>query len=633
MTDDELRRQVGTRVGTLIAGLGRSASGVSRNRSFYERWAIISPTWLRGLLKDAGDVFKPGVEGDLARRFWGGVGVLGVGSSVGLTMMLKGAAGGYGDPQNPDWNEVERDLKELLIDPRSPRNVWNPDSSNFLSVELPNGQGRLDVWGPFRPLLRTIASPVTGGVKGTAEEVAEARKAGEGFQAGVLGEVLVGLLGGSAEEMRTQAGQWTSGRMGLIPRQVYDGLRNRDFFGQPIRTAETGGRRALQQTVYSAANLLPSVGEPLAPALLAVVGADADLANVVGERPKAVPEGLGTLRASLIGAPLSAIGLNVRLASQDPGYVKQAIRDLATAKGLHAGNDPVAWYRSTSDLNQAERSAFQADNPRVLAYIEQRRLDAGAREDKPTGRQAQTFYQTDRTRLVRKLREQKQALADEYRAGRIDGNMYRQRRSEFEREYSISLEALAFHRFGTSDLDAVYDTIERHDPFDKMLDEYYAIRPQGESQEHMNAFFAARSSFLAARTPEEREMFDRKQETDAIQTQDGGVELDFVRTERLMNERMQIAPFAGISLEDGRAVQNTLARVRDLQRLYPYLDRRTALMMDRQSDPRSKMLSLMTFSRVLQRNPRLTLYEKQHPELFKYYGNLTADAWADALAS
>jgi hypothetical protein len=633
MSDDELRRQVGTRVGTLVAGMGRSAAGVSRNRAFYERWGVISPTWARGLMKDTSDVFRGGVEGQLARRFWGGLAVIGVGSSVGLTMTLKGLAGGYGDLSNPDIEAMERDLKELLLDPTSRRNVWNPDSPNFLAVELPDGQGRLDIWGPFRPLLRTIASPVTGGVKGTAEELAEARKAGEDFSGAVMGEVLLGLLGGAADEMRTQAGRWAGGRMAIPPRQFYDALRNRDFLGRPIRTAESDSRRALQQTVYAGANLLPGIAEPAAPALLAVVGVDADIANVVGDSPRAVPVGLGSVKTSLYRAPLSALGINARFSSQDPGEVKQSIRDLATSKGLHAGDDPVAWYRKGEGIDQFDKAAFERANPHVRDYIETKRTDAAARQDRPRGREARTYFSGMQTQLRQKLRAQKEELGRLYThpdpTKRITGDEYRKRRTEAERAYSISLQAAAQMTFGTSDLDAVYKEMERTDPFDRFLDDYYAIRPQGDDRASMDAFFAARAAFLDRLSPEQRAMFFKRQDDLAVDD----TERAYLAGSRLMQERMRIPPYAGLSLEDGRKVQNALARVSDLQRRYPHLSRSQALMLDRSIEPRVKGLVLLYNRRIIRKNPTLTVFELRNPNLYQFFSVLLVDAFQDAQAS
>lgn len=628
LSDDELRRQVGTRVSTLVAGLGRSAAGVSRDRAFAERIALLSPTWARGLAKDVTDVFKPlgSVEGDLARRFWIGTAAVGVGTAVAGTMAMKAIDGGYGDPRNPDWGEVEKDLRELLFDPRSERNVWNPDSANFISLELPGGQGRLDFWGPFRPLLRAMVSPVVGGVKG-----ADAARAQMALQDATVQSVARAFFGEFGGEIGKETGQWANGRLALIPRQVIDGLRNKDFFGRPIRTARDPNVRALQQAVYSAAAALPGAAEPVAPFLLALAGVDADIANVVGEHTRATPEGISSTPANLLRGGLGALGLNARFSSQDPGAVKQSIRDLATSKGKHAGQDPVAWYRTPGNgLDAAEKRAFEAQNPHVRTYIETKRLDAGAREDKPFGREAQTFFQTARTKEVQKLDQKKKDLGEQYRAGRISGDMYRERRNQAEAEYSIAVQTYAQHYFGTSDLDEVYTKMPASkEPFDAFLDEYYSIRPQGNDRASLDAFFAARAEKLQTLSPEEQQKFFDYQIAKGVDE----TERQYIKDSQLMAERMRIPQYAGLSLERGRAIQRASQQVTDLQRARPGLDRGSALMLLRDIPPKTKFDVMSYWSRAITKNPKVEVYEMRHPTMVRFYSSLLADAFADATAT
>lgn len=636
LSDDELRRQVGTRVSTLIAGLGRSAAGVSRDRAFAERIAILSPTWARGLAKDVTDVFKPlgSVEGDLARRFWIGVATVGVGTAVAGTMAMKAMNGGYGDPTNPDWDEVEKDLRELLFDPRSERNVWNPDSANFISIELPGGQGRFDFWGPFRPLLRTVASPVTGAVKGAGRAMAEAKKdadpAKEGFQDATVAAVAKAFFGDFLGEPKQQMTQWANGRLALIPRQMIDGLRNKDFFGRSIRTARDPNTRALQQAVYSGASLLPGIAEPVAPFLLALSGADAEVANVVGEHTRAVPEGISSTPANLLRGGLGALGLNARLSSQDPGEVKQSIRDLAASKGRHAGQDPVAWYRTPGNgLDAAEKRAFEAANPHVSTYISQKRKDAGAREDKPFGRAAITQFSTRREEEKEKLATAKRALGEEYRANGISGDTYRDRRNQAEAEYSVAMQTWAKHYFGTTDLDAVYKHLPTTEPFDQFLDEYYSIRPAGNDRASLDDFFSARAEKLEELSPEERQKFFDYQIAKGVDE----TERQYLRDSQLMAERMRIPQYLGLSLEDGRALQRASQRISDLQRANPGLPRRRALWLDTESDPLTKYRLLQYWSRKIRANPEVKGFEMEYPTLTRFYSTLLADAFADATAT
>ncbi|MGE3601411.1 MAG: hypothetical protein AB7N70_38370, partial [Dehalococcoidia bacterium] len=558
-------------VGTVARAVGRIA---------------LAPRWTAGGIVGVQKILDPGPEGELARRFWGTVVLSGAVLSVGLTHLFTGKP------------------VEDLINPTHPDSMLNPGSARrFYGVELGNGTV-ISPMAPALPLMRALMRPFAEGYQTYQEErdigAAVAAMVGEGWDAGR--DYLLGKAN--------------------IPVRLFNDLviRGEDWQGRPIITKE-GPRGWLQAAGYAGSQNLPIALQPLAAPITGRLNLPFDI-----ERDQRVPGTEPSMLDRALEFGAGFVGITARPPYRLPDDVADAFRGAIAARGETPGSeaDLLGQYYGLR-LDPSERAALFRAHPQVREFFEARTRLEGERYEQPEGRARVREYQTTKDRLDLDRRAALVALEQE----NLSGDEYRRRRNLIMDRHRGMVLGIQEAIFETSDperisaaLDAAYRQGGEQSAERRALDGLYAIRQEDDSSAARDEYFQKRDAYLASLSPAMREKLFQRQ-LDEVPTDS---ERRYLHAQRLMSAWYDIPKYRSfIPVEDTAAVDAALARARDLQ-TYTGAPLKRALILDKDTDPRIKMLALRVVAAGGKAyNPARRRFLRDNPMLASFFSSLSSE--------
>lgn len=441
MTDDQIRWDVAQRVNRMFNGMDRAEAGTSRTQEAVSSLVSLSPAWARGTVALATDAAKPGLEGAMARRFWAGMAVYGVTLAVGGSMVAA--------------NDYSRAHLDRLLDPRNNDSVLNPDGPNFLKVELPEGEGKVDVWGPVTPMFRAMFKAPVSAAGQVGEQLNKDRST-------PLWQAALTALDAYAGAQKEASVNWLEGRRSMPLGFVQDFQRHEDAMGRPLPDD------APHQALWMASQFAPG-------------GMDAALDN----DKSAIPEWNVSQRN--IGRGIAGVvGVRFSPSPDDPYAVRKPVSDFLTGHGLDPTDDPLGVYRHAGDAHWTplERQQFEQANPQVPQLVAQRQIERAQTIAQPRDRDALALY----TAKVKELDARKDAdlakLNQSFTAGGMSGVDWRRLHQDIMGKYAEEKNGIGFSYLGEADpnkrqakIDAMMGTDKSGASQDqKALDAYYSFQ-------------------------------------------------------------------------------------------------------------------------------------------------------------
>lgn len=598
ITEEALKDQVGRRVDTLLSGFDAVRAGVSKNHEAVNRLAMLSPAWARGVVANLTDVTKSNAEGYMARRFWANMAVMGVSTSVALSLVAT--------------NDFSPEHIRRLLDPSSPDSVTNPKSKNFLGIELPGGN-HINVWGPVVPIARVLLTPVASTIGNVNEAVEQDASLKDAIQAG-----LEGFFGGAAD----QGWRWGQGRRSVPVGIVQDVIRNKSFNNKAIATAETEEERRMQKALFAVQQLLPSISG---------VVVDTERVNQ--------PEWDVSNPNRIVGAVAQAFGTSFTAGPKDPAAIQSKVSTFLRSQGVEPGQDPVGAYGRAINERQLDTVAlaeFQADpaNKDLRDHLQKRRIDKAEQQGRAVGREAAVNYTADTTRIDQRKTAAVAENDAAYRAGQKGGQPWsgedwKKRNSEILADARIARGQSGTTWFGEDDpkklrdaINRAYGSDEKHanDRAGELVEEYYEMRPKEDTPAGIQQFYEDRKAWLEklkSENPADYERFKRVQDTRLSQ-----VQKEYARAADLMGVYMEIPQYNGLTVDEGRRVNAILSRASAMKRAGLVRTERQGIMQDSR-DP-EMAFTARRYQGGRRTNRERSYFWQSHIELTKFFSGLLA---------
>lgn len=465
--DPAARRQIANQLSLFFDGLDRARAGASRSAD--REWSafMLSPSLFRGSVSLLTGAAKPGLEGAMARRFWGGFALFSLATVAGLDTML---SNDY-DPEHI------KDRLSLF----SSNSITNPNSSHFLKFRLPGSDEEANMWGPMRTLIRMVLQPVAAGI-GAGNEAWQGSEHRDAMAA--LSAIGQGLE--AAGGRRDVVWDWLVGRKSMTVGMASDLLHNRDFrdrriFDRNAPFPEVAGKASL----YAGSQLLPSWSGLV-------------LSDDKGPIPSFDPS-----RDTLVKGGADFLGLSVTPGKDLPPAVRGPMEAFVRSFGLEPGDDLVATYRSAA-IPQHRRTEFEAGNRAVKDYFAGETAKRAEGQLPDDTRDRYTLYRGQVVDAEKTRNDKMAQLQKEWDSGQTRGNDWRKRRTQIQQEYGTKVEGAGEYFLQEKDpakrqklIDDLFGGRETpKDPADQMIQALNDLAPADESDAAYDDFARQRRRFL-----------------------------------------------------------------------------------------------------------------------------------------
>lgn len=340
-----------------------------------------------------------------------------------------------------------------------------------------------------------------------------------------------------------------------------------------------------------------------------------------------VPGTEPTTRQNLVDTALNwAFNISPQRPPNLPPDVEATLRAEVERRGGNPGNDPLRAFYDLR-LPQNERERFEAQNPRVLDFFNQRTLVQEPTIAGPQGKKAITAYTWAQKAAAQDRTDRLRALEGQ----NLSGDEYRRQREKIMDDYAGSLRGAQLAIFKTTDRDEVAAILKKgygkrtssDQELDDTIEAFYAIRPANESRDAQDAFFVERDAFLDGLRPDLRKKFDETMEARAAQISQ--TELAYYHAQKIYQEYNRLPSYKGMTVDESRDASRLAGEARD----YAQFSGKSAssyLLRRRDLTPAQKRNARKALSGAKYVNPARKRFMKDHSGSFaRFYSSLNTD--------